>query len=145
MEEIIYKIQTNKIKCKKCGDVIESTYRHDFKMCSCEAVGVDGGHDYLRRIGKEEDYEDLSFVRKLAKITTDGYKVIKSKMKQSEVLSQKDIKCPICSSDKIALMKGNGEEIIGCDITGIICHDCEKIFEFSDVKYKNVGVNDEKI
>lgn len=105
MEEIIYKIQTNKIKCKKCEDVIKSTYRHDFKMCSCEVVGVDGGHDYLRRIVKEEDYEELSFVRKLAKITTDGYKVIKSKIKQSEVLSQKDIKCPICSSDKITLMK----------------------------------------
>ena len=105
MEEIIYKIQTNKIKCKKCEDVIKSTYRKNFKMCSCEVVGVDGGHDYLRRIVKEEDYEELSFVRKLAKITTDGYKVIKSKIKQSEVLSQKDIKCPICSSDKITLMK----------------------------------------
>lgn len=144
MEEIIYKIQTNKIKCKKCGDIIESTHRHDFKMCSCESVGVDGGHDYLRRIGKEEDYEDLSFVRKLAKITTDWYKVIKSKMKQSEVLSQKNIKCPICNSDKIALMKGDGEEIIGCDIIGIICHDCEKIFEFSDIKYKNLGDDNEK-
>lgn len=105
MEEIIYKIQTNKIKCKKFEDVIKSTYRHDFKICSCEVVGVDGGHDYLRRIEREEDYEELSFIRKLAKITTDGYKVIKSKIKQSEVLSQKDIKCPICSSDKIALMK----------------------------------------
>ena len=100
--------------------------------------------EYLKRIGKEEDYEDLSFVRKLVKITTDGYKVIKSKMKQSEVLSQKDIKCPICNSNKIALMKGNGEEIIGCDIIAIICHDCEKIFEFSDIKYKNVGGNDDR-
>ena len=41
-------------------------------------------------------------------------------------------------------MKGNGEEIIGCDIIGIICHDCEKIFEFSDIKYKNVGGNDDR-
>ncbi len=144
MEKIIYKIQTNKIKCKKCGDIIESKYIHDFKMCKCNSVGVDGGHEYLKRIGKEEDYEDLSFVRKLVKITTNGYKVIKSKMKQSEILSQKDIKCPICNSNKIALMKGNGEEIIGCDIVGIICHDCEKIFEFSDIKYKNVGDNDDR-
>ena len=30
------KIIVNKIKCKKCGDVIESTYRHDLQMwCSC--------------------------------------------------------------------------------------------------------------
>ena len=41
-------------------------------------------------------------------------------------------------------MKGNGEEIIGCDIIGIICHDCEKIVEFSNIKYKNVGDNDDR-
>ena len=52
------KIIVNKIKCKKCGDVIESTYRHDFKSCKCGAVAVDGGKDYLRRIGYEEDYEE---------------------------------------------------------------------------------------
>ena len=58
------KIIVNKIKCKKCGDVIESTYRHDFKSCKCGAVAVDGGKDYLRRIGYEEDYEELSEVEK---------------------------------------------------------------------------------
>ena len=54
------KIIVNKIKCKKCGDVIESTYRHDFKFCKCGAVAVDGGKDYLRRIGYEEDYEEFT-------------------------------------------------------------------------------------
>lgn len=58
------KIIVNKIKCKKCGDVIESTYRHDFKFCKCGAVAVDGGKDYLRRLGYEEDYEELSEVEK---------------------------------------------------------------------------------
>lgn len=53
----------NKIKCKKCGEVIESTYRHDFKYCKCGAVAVDGGNDYLRRLCKEEDYEELSKVK----------------------------------------------------------------------------------
>ena len=57
-------IIVNKIKCKKCGDVIESTYRHDFKFCKCGAVAVDGGKDYLRRLGYEEDYEELSEVEK---------------------------------------------------------------------------------
>jgi Zn finger protein HypA/HybF involved in hydrogenase expression len=47
----------NKIKCKKCGDVIESVHRHDFKYCECGSVAVDGGKDYLRRIG---DYIELS-------------------------------------------------------------------------------------
>ena len=58
------KIIVNKIKCKKCGDVIESTHRHDFKFCNCGAVAVDGGKDYLRRIGSKEDYEELSVVEK---------------------------------------------------------------------------------
>lgn len=54
------KILVNKIKCNKCGDIIESTYRHDFKFCKCGAVAVDGGKDYLRRGGNREDWEELS-------------------------------------------------------------------------------------
>ena len=50
----------NKIKCKKCGEIIESRHRHDFKFCKCGAVAVDGGKDYLRRLGNQEDYEELS-------------------------------------------------------------------------------------
>lgn len=54
----------NKIKCKKCGDIIESTHRHDFKWCSCGQCAVDGGHDYLKRSytgeSPEESYEELS-------------------------------------------------------------------------------------
>ena len=52
-EEII----SNKIKCKKCRDVIESKNTNDYKKCSCGAVAVDGGKDYLKRIGSEEDYK----------------------------------------------------------------------------------------
>ena len=59
-EEII----SNKIKCKKCGDIIESKSTNDYRRCSCGAVAVDGGKDYLRRIGYEEDYEELSEVEK---------------------------------------------------------------------------------
>ncbi len=55
-EEII----SNKIKCKKCGDIIESKSTNDYKKCSCGAVVVDGGKDYLKRIGNEENYEELS-------------------------------------------------------------------------------------
>jgi len=50
----------NKIKCNLCGDVLESYHRHDFKMCSCQKCGVDGGIFYLRRLGNIEDYTDLS-------------------------------------------------------------------------------------
>ena len=55
-EEII----SNKIKCKKCGDIIESKSTNDYKRCSCGAVVVDGGKDYLKRMGNEENYEELS-------------------------------------------------------------------------------------
>ena len=51
------KIISNKIKCKKWGDIIESKSTNDYKRCSCGAVAVDGGRDYLKRIGNEEDYK----------------------------------------------------------------------------------------
>ena len=55
----------NAIQCKKCGDIIESIDRHDFKTCSCGSCSVDGGHDYLRRCFKnEDDYIDLSEIQK---------------------------------------------------------------------------------
>ena len=55
------KIIKNAIQCKVCGDIIESTYRHDYVECQCGACAVDGGHDYLRRCFKDEDcYIDLS-------------------------------------------------------------------------------------
>lgn len=53
-------ILENKIKCIKCGDVIKSVYQHDFKTCSCGACSVDGGKFYLRRVGNDEDFEELS-------------------------------------------------------------------------------------
>lgn len=55
-------ILENKIKCKKCGQVLISEHRHDFKICKCGACGVDGGFTYLRRVGNIEDWEDLSTV-----------------------------------------------------------------------------------
>lgn len=54
------KILLNKIRCKRCGDEIESTTVHDFKTCRCGAVSVDGGPCYLRRLGYPEDFEELS-------------------------------------------------------------------------------------
>ena len=51
-------IISNKIKCKKCGDIIESKGTNGYKKCSC--VAVDGGKDYLKRMSNEENYEELS-------------------------------------------------------------------------------------
>lgn len=54
------RILVNRIKCKKCGDIIESVSVHDFKECKCGAVAVDGGRDYLRRCGNMGEWEELS-------------------------------------------------------------------------------------
>ena len=55
------KIICNAIRCNHCGDVIRSTYRHDYVCCSCGKVAVDGGTDYLRRaFTSPDDYTELS-------------------------------------------------------------------------------------
>lgn len=66
------KIIKNCIRCKKCGDVLESKTVHDFVPCSCfmksggkEGVAADGGLEYLRRLGQSpDDWDDLSVVKK---------------------------------------------------------------------------------
>ena len=37
----------SKVRCKKCGDVIESTHVHELKYCKCGTISVDGGNCYL--------------------------------------------------------------------------------------------------
>lgn len=54
-------IVVNQIRCKKCGDEPFSKHRHDFVSCKCGAVAVDGGQDYLRRIGALEYMEEMSY------------------------------------------------------------------------------------
>ena len=59
------KIIKNAIRCKSCGDVIESKHVHDFVMCRCGSCAVDGGPAYLRRCYREEGcYEELSVTEK---------------------------------------------------------------------------------
>jgi len=52
------------IYCKKCKETIESKHVHDFKYCSCKAVGIDGGISAGNRIlGHLSDMEDRSMYR----------------------------------------------------------------------------------
>jgi len=41
------------IQCKKCLEIIESKHIHDFKICSCRAVGIDGGNRILGNLSEE--------------------------------------------------------------------------------------------
>ncbi len=57
------KILRNRIKCNKCGDIIESESVHNFVTCKCGAVSIDGGHEYLKRSAMSpKDFHDLSVV-----------------------------------------------------------------------------------
>lgn len=51
------------IKCRKCGDIIASKYRHDFVWCKCHSVAIDGGTDYIRIIGNREDFELINNIQ----------------------------------------------------------------------------------
>lgn len=54
------KIKRNRAQCLKCMDIIESKHRHDFVSCSCGTIYVDGGKEYLRRLGKFNYLKELS-------------------------------------------------------------------------------------
>lgn len=41
-------ILRSRARCTHCGDVIESKHRRDFVGCSCGAIFLDGGLDYVR-------------------------------------------------------------------------------------------------
>ena len=54
-------IVQNAVLCLSCGDKIVSKHRHDFVTCTCGAVSVDGGQEYLRRVGDFGNAMDISW------------------------------------------------------------------------------------
>jgi len=53
-----YKQIRHAVYCLKCKETVVSLYQHDYKVCECGAVGVDGGIlPGNRVIGKPEDME----------------------------------------------------------------------------------------
>jgi len=50
----------NEAQCNNCKDIIFSRHRHDFVACKCNAIAVDGGMAYLKRVGKPEDIIERS-------------------------------------------------------------------------------------
>lgn len=74
------KIIKNAIQCNLCGDIIESTYRHDFVTCKCGCCSVDGGLDYLRR----------GFTH-----SEERWKQIKQFLKINDIIQNADV-CQLC-------------------------------------------------
>lgn len=54
-------IVQNAVICNKCDDFIVSKHRHDFVECKCGNIAVDGGQEYLRRVGTMKSYVDMSW------------------------------------------------------------------------------------
>ena len=57
------RIVRNRAGCLNCLQVIESKHCHDFVRCRCKKLAVDGGRDYLKRVGDIGNplaYEELS-------------------------------------------------------------------------------------
>lgn len=94
------KIITNKIKCRTCGDVIESVFTHDLKRCKCGAVEIDGGKEYLRRSAKSiDDFIELSTV-----INADD-EIQEKDMLDTGVSKELFQKFPPCLKREILLIK----------------------------------------
>ena len=53
-------IASNQIRCTSCGGEPFSTHRYDFQPCECGKVAVDGGQDYLKRMGS--CWEEMSIM-----------------------------------------------------------------------------------
>ena len=53
-------IVRNSAQCKSCGSHIESTHRHHYVACMCGSIAVDGGREYIRRVGEPQLIEDTS-------------------------------------------------------------------------------------
>ena len=69
----------NQVLCKKCGDEPFSGSVHDFSACKCGAIAVDGGLEYLRRVGDFKNCEEMSI-----SLPEDAVKAAIAEMKEAE-------------------------------------------------------------
>lgn len=51
-------IWENAARCRVCYEYIRSKNRHDYRICMCGKIAVDGGSWYARRSGNPEDIEN---------------------------------------------------------------------------------------
>ena len=50
----------NQVECTRCGEVVRSEHRHDFRWCKCGNIAVDGGSWYLKRCGNLDGFIERS-------------------------------------------------------------------------------------
>jgi len=56
------RIIRNSARCNHCHDHLESRHVHDFVTCKCGKLSVDGGRDYLKRLGEPDNREETSIL-----------------------------------------------------------------------------------
>jgi len=69
------------------------------------------------------------------KYDRNGYEIIRDYCTQNDVMAKRKVCCPVCKSKNILVQKGDGHIINGADYIALICHECKKVFGFSDVNY----------
>src|SRR4051812_1071025 len=57
-----YKIKRNSATCKMCNTKMESKEVCDVIICNCGRIAIDGGNEYLKRLGDLECLEETSSV-----------------------------------------------------------------------------------
>lgn len=55
------KILRNRAKCLLCDEIIESKSIHDYQVCKCGNLKIDGGHEYVR-IGVSHGRDSLELM-----------------------------------------------------------------------------------
>ena len=90
----------------------------------------------FKKNSNKEDFEELSHFTKLAEITTDGFEIVKDALSKKDI-SFRNTHCHVCGSDYVSFQKGAGELINGDDTIALVCHDCKKVYCFSDINYKD--------
>ncbi len=111
-------ILVNQVRCNKCGDAPYSANRHDFKSCKCGAISVDGGMDYLRRVGDVHDYTDMSI-----EIPDQAYQACIDAIKWAKDNHRNDLGL-ICAIARA--LRDNGVKLVAETPTDDLCPSCKE-------------------
>lgn len=107
----------NRLRCKECGDIIESLTVHHYIECSCGKCAADGGKEYIRRVyAYEGAYEELSEVEEWDdELSRKAYEDIMENGKT-------DIVCPKCNNAPEYKIKNTSlDHKLGCISGGCKC------------------------
>lgn len=84
-----YVITKNAAQCLKCGDIVESKYRHHFAECKCGSMFVDGGKDYCRWGGDPIHVKNLSEYKEVIReLTLDWEKEHYRKYRPEQIVEE---------------------------------------------------------